>query len=88
MQSAADFDGRLDFLSNRLLARPFTARERLIARRSFEEFRSYYAAHSDDAAKLLKDGERKPDPALPRSEYAAMTMLANQILNLDEVLNK
>jgi hypothetical protein len=88
MQSAADFDGRLDFLSTRLLARPFTPKERTIARRSFDEFRTYYAGHATDAAKLLNEGERKPDPALPQPDYAAMTMLANQILNLDEVLNK
>src|SRR5258708_18623574 len=34
MRSAADFDGRLDFLSTRLLARPFTPKERTIARSS------------------------------------------------------
>jgi hypothetical protein len=88
MQSAADFDGRLDFLSTRLLARPFTQAERAIARRSFEEFRSYYAGHSGDAAKLLNEGERKSDPALAQADFAAFTMLANQVMNLDEVLNK
>jgi hypothetical protein len=88
MQSAADFDERLDFLSTRLLARTFTAKERAIARRSYDEFRGYYAEHQGDAAKLLNEGERKPDPALPPADYAAMTMLANQMLNLDEVLNK
>jgi len=88
MQSAADFDGRLDYLSTRLLARPFTPKERSIARRSFDEFRTYYAGHVTDAAKLLNEGERKPDPALPQSDYAALTMLANQMMNLDEVLNK
>jgi hypothetical protein len=88
MQSAADFDGRLDYLSTRLLARPLTAKERTIARRSFDEFRGYYAGHSNDAVKLLNEGQRKPDPALPQPDFAAMTMLANQMLNLDEVLNK
>jgi len=29
-----------------------------------------------------------PDPALPPADYAAFTMLVNQLLNLDEVLNK
>ena len=45
-------------------------------------------AHPRDAQKLLKAGERKPDPALPPAEFAALTMVANQMLNLDEVLNK
>jgi hypothetical protein len=37
---------------------------------------------------LLNQGERKPDPALAPGDYAAMTMLTSQLLNLDEVLNK
>src|SRR5580658_4131737 len=45
MQSAADFDGLLDFLSTRLLARSFTPKERSIARKSFEQYRGYYQAH-------------------------------------------
>ena len=88
MQSSADFDGRLDFLSTRLMARSFSAKERAVARRSFEQYRGYYEAHAADAVKLLNEGARKPDPALPAADYAAMTMLANQMLNLDEVLNK
>jgi hypothetical protein len=36
----------------------------------------------------LNEGERRPDPALPQADYAAMTMLTSELLNLDEVLNK
>ncbi|MDQ1469987.1 MAG: hypothetical protein QOJ99_1467 [Bryobacterales bacterium] len=88
MQSAFDFDSRLDFVSTRLLARPLTLKEKMIAKKSFERFRAYYAAHEDDAKKFLNQGERKPDPALPQADYAAMAMLTSQLLNLDEVLNK
>jgi hypothetical protein len=88
MQSAAGFDQRLDFVSTRLLARPLTPQERTIARRSFDKYREYYETHLTDATKFLNQGARKPDPALPQPDYAAMTMLASQMLNLDEVLNK
>ena len=88
MQSAADFDNRLDFLSIRLLARPLAAPQRLIARRAFEDFKRHYESNPADAEKLLHTGERVADPALPPADYAALTMLANQLLNLDEVLNK
>ena len=40
------------------------------------------------AAKLIAVGETKPDAKLKATELAAWTMLANQLLNLDEVLNK
>jgi hypothetical protein len=37
---------------------------------------------------LIAFGESKPDAKLDASELAAWTMLANQLMNLDEVLNK
>jgi hypothetical protein len=88
MENASTFDAQLDFISTRLLARPFTPKERLLARSSFLDFRRHYVENPEDAEKLLKTGERKPDPALPPDGYAAMTMLVNQLMNLDEVLNK
>jgi hypothetical protein len=88
MESVMEFEERMDVLSTKLLARPLAARERLIARAAFDDFRRYYAAHPGDAAKLLNTGERKPDPALAPADFAAWTMLVNQMLNLDEVLNK
>ena len=88
MESVVEFDERVDVLANRLLTRPLAPRERTIARAAFDDFRRYYAAHADDAVKLLNEGERKPDPAIPPADFAAFTMLANQMMNLDEVLNK
>ena len=39
-------------------------------------------------SKLITVGESKPDPALDPATLAAWTMLANELMNLDEVLNK
>jgi mono/diheme cytochrome c family protein len=88
MQSTSAFDARLDYITARVLARPLAASERLIARHAYTDIERYYSAHPDDARKFLDDGERKPDPGLAPSEHAALTMLASQLLNLDEVLNK
>ena len=88
MQNTTGFDARLDYISIRVLARPLAANERLIARRAYTDFEHYYSAHPEDAGKFLDDGERKPDPSLAPSEHAALTMIVNQLLNLDEVLNK
>jgi hypothetical protein len=88
METAADFDSRLDFLSTRLLARPLSLTEKQMAKRSLDEFRRHYQLNPEDATKLLTTGERKANPALPPADYAAMTMLVNQFLNLDEALNK
>ena len=88
MQATFDFDGRLDYVASRLLSRTLAPRERVIAKQSFERYERYYAAHEDDARKFLNQGEHRPDPALKQSEYAALTMLTSEFLNLDEVLNK
>ncbi len=71
-----------------ILMRPLTLDEQRIARKAYDDFARYYSAHPDDARKFLDDGERKADPGLPAAEHAALTMLANQMFNLDEVLNQ
>ena len=48
----------------------------------------YYTAHEDDAKKLIAVGESKPDETVQTSLLAAWTMTANEMMNLDEVLNK
>jgi hypothetical protein len=88
MESTTAFEARLDYMTVRVLARPLAENERLIAQRAYKDFERYYASHPEDARKFLDDGERKPDPSLAPAEHAALTMLANQLLNLDEVLNK
>ena len=37
---------------------------------------------------LLSVGESKANETLLPSQFAALTMVANQMMNLDEVLNK
>jgi hypothetical protein len=47
-----------------------------------------YQADKDAAAKLLSYGDSKRNEALDPSDEAAWTMVANLILNLDEVVTK
>jgi hypothetical protein len=50
--------------------------------------RKFYTTSTKDAEALLTVGETKADEKLPKPELAAWTMLCNQLMNLDEVLNK
>ncbi len=84
----AGFDARLDHLTARLLARDFTERERAVARKSYDGFLEQYRASPDGARALLAVGEAQVDETLPPAESAAWTMLASELMNLDEVLNK
>jgi hypothetical protein len=54
----------------------------------FQEHHAHYQAKPDEAIKLLTVGESKRDESLNASEHAAMTMMANLLLNLDETLTK
>ena len=54
----------------------------------FQEHHAHYQSKADEAVKLLSIGESKRDESLNPSEYAAMTMVGNLLLNLDETLTK
>ena len=88
LERGDDFDRLLDYMTQRVLARKFREKERQVARQSYNDFRGYYESNAEDARQLLAIGESQPEEALPVVESAALTMLANQLLNLDEVLNK
>jgi hypothetical protein len=81
-------EARIDFLARRLLARPFRTEEFAVAHAILKDLEAFYLAHSDDARKLIAVGEARADPALDVPTLAAYTMLANQLFNMDEVLNK
>ena len=50
--------------------------------------RARFAKDADAAKKLIAFGESKADPKLAPVELAAWTLVANLLLNLDEVVNK
>jgi hypothetical protein len=88
MTAETDDAKRIDFIAKRLLARSFRAEELAIINDVLKSLRANYKAKPEEAKKLIAFGESKADPKLDASELAAWTMLANQLLNLDEVLNK
>jgi hypothetical protein len=78
----------LNFMAERLLARPLTSEERSIINENASDLLAHYQADPNDAAKLLAVGESQTDPNVNWSKLAAYTMVANEMMNLDEVLNK
>jgi hypothetical protein len=87
-EGGATPEARLTFMFQRVTARKPNVKEmsELIA-----AYRDHLALYSRDAAKatqLISIGETKADAKLNPSELAAWTMIANLLLNLDEVINK
>jgi hypothetical protein len=78
----------LDFMAERLLARPLTAQERKIVSTNANDLLAHYQADPTETAKLLALGESQTDENVNWPKLAAYTMVANELMNLDEVLNK
>ena len=79
---------QLNLISHTLLARPLEPKEQTITQSAYRDFLRYYDGHPADAKKLLSIGESKADAGLSTAEFAALTMVTNQLLNLDEVVTK
>ncbi|MFZ4767410.1 MAG: DUF1553 domain-containing protein, partial [Roseimicrobium sp.] len=78
----------VDTIARRVLCRPLSEKEATVVQASFTDLLAHYKAHPDDAKALLTVGESPVDAKLDPVTLAAWTMVCNQLLNLDEVLNK
>lgn len=78
----------LDTMSRRLLGRSLDSAEQAIIKESLQAFRQTYTSDLDAAKQLLSHGDRASDPHHDPAELAALTMVANQLLNLDEAVTK
>lgn len=83
-----DIDRRVDTITTRVLARKFGDKERDIVKRELRDLLGHYESHPGEAMKLLDTGESKREASISAPEFAAWTILASNILNLDEALNK
>ncbi len=88
LQAGDQVDARIDFIARRLLSRPLTNEELPIVLSSLDDLLKHYQAHPEQAAELIKVGELPVEANVPPVELAAFTMVANELMNLDEVLNK
>ena len=83
-----DSGTRVQTIANKILSRPFRAEELGVVLASLNELIAIYQTQPAEAAKLIALGQSKADTSLNPSELAAWTMLANELMNLDEVLTK
>ena len=71
-----------------LTAREPTSRERDLFQRALAEYREHFLEHPKEAAELIAVGDSSTSAAYSAVELAAMTALANVLLNLDEAITK
>ncbi|MFZ5830987.1 MAG: DUF1553 domain-containing protein [Planctomycetota bacterium] len=87
-QAGRKDEARLHFAALRLLSRPLSIQEQQVALGTLAELIAHYRNQPDEAKLLLAVGESARDESLNPVEHAAWTMLVNELMNLDEVLNK
>ena len=81
-------EARIAYLFEMATARLPKPVEETLLLKTFQAHYQELEGDSEAAKKLIAVGESAPDETLDAVEVAAWTMIANLILNLDEVLNK
>lgn len=87
-QDGLSDDDRLDWIAMRLLSRSWSDAETKILTQSLDRLTKHYADNIEQAEQLIAIGQAPADDSIDAGQLAAWTMLANQIMNLDEVLCK
>ncbi|MEO6739037.1 MAG: hypothetical protein ABIP20_02230, partial [Chthoniobacteraceae bacterium] len=72
----------------RVLFRPLSAAEMNVLTQTANDLERQFGQNVEGAKAFLAVGESKADATLPATKLAALTMVASQLLNLDEALNK
>jgi hypothetical protein len=87
-EGGATSEERLTWMFRLVTCRTPDAAELVVLASALRDHRAKYAQDAEAAKKLIAVGESKPDAGLPPDELAAYALVANLILNLDEVLTK
>ena len=77
-----------NLIAERVLGRPLTDQEVQIVLDDQTDFHEHYRQHVDEAKAFIAAGETAVDEALDPAMLASWTLVCNEILNLDETLNK
>ena len=88
MKQKKDDSAIIAELGQRVLQRPLTDAETKVVRATFTDLQTEFTTHPERATAFLAIGEAKADATLPAPRLAAFGMVASQLLNLDETLNK
>lgn len=86
--ASSEKEVRVDLMAKRVLARSLEAREMEVVNDSLKSLAQHFQENPSAASELVKVGDSATPAEIPPAELAAYTMLANQLMNLDEVLNK
>ncbi|MES2692218.1 MAG: PSD1 and planctomycete cytochrome C domain-containing protein [Verrucomicrobiota bacterium] len=79
---------RLDYAFRCVTSRPPTREEAAVINETLATHRAHFAKNIEAATQVIANGESKPTTKLPADEFAAWTMVANLLMNLDETVTR
>lgn len=88
LEGGPSLDRRIDYGHRLALARPPGDEVLDILASSYAKHFQFYRSSPERTQSLLSVGASKPDPSIDPPALAAMTMIANTLLNLDETVTK
>ncbi len=86
--SSGDEGMTLSYIVERVLSRPLTNDEQTLVLTAQKDYLGHYQKNPEDATALISVGESKADEDIAAATLAAWSMVCNQVMNLDEALNK
>jgi hypothetical protein len=87
-EAGPDTQKRINRMSEILLAHDAPAPMEAALAASVRQMKEHYSKDPKAAHSLVEIGEKKRDASIPEPELAAWTMVASEMLNLDETINK
>jgi hypothetical protein len=88
IRESSDVEARADFITLRLLSRTLDKDEHAIVRETLDAVGKTYRENPEEAAKLIATGVSPVPGNIDPPELAAWTIVASQILNLDETVTR
>lgn len=88
ISTQSDDTAILNQVAVRVLGRDFSAYEQDSLRSDYVDYLKYYREHPEDAQALINVGESQVPEGLDPASLAAWTLVCNQVMNLDEAVNK
>jgi hypothetical protein len=79
---------RIQLMSEILLSHDPPPQMESVLERSLTQMQQHYKADPKAASELIEVGEKTSAQSIPAPELAAWTMVANEMLNLDETITK
>lgn len=87
-EGGGSLESQVEFAFRSVTGRYPNRDERAVLHDAYREYQNEFESEPNEAAKLIRIGESKPDSSLDPVQLAAATTFANVLLNLDEVITK